>query len=388
MKLLKITAEGLPLFKEKLDLTFYAQQRVNEDDKEVLYPLFSSIYLNPANGFIGINASGKTSVLKVILVILNMLNNEPLNHIEGIDILGDAKTVVFNSFFYAEENQEIGRLETVVISRKTVTNDRQYSIISEKLWLKKAAETITRKEIVNFTGKTPVIIRNEQEEFLSEDVSIMIAYNKKIKEHINVANLLLFTNINVFPFPLDISPEVITFLDPTIEKLSIKKKNEKSMTYLKFKNKKEIVLDNPIELSSYLSSGTIKGMIVFTLAKMLLQTGGYLIVDELENHFNKEIAATLMRFFMDSKLNKNGAVLLFSTHYPELLDEYERNDSIFITRNQDGIFVENLCHILNRNDMKKSDVYQSGFLKGTTPIYEAYMELKKAMAVIGSIYRY
>lgn len=388
MKLLKITAEGLPLFKEKLDLTFYAQQRVNEDDKEVLYPLFSSIYLNPANGFIGINASGKTSVLKVILVILNMLNNEPLNHIEGIDILGDAKTVVFNSFFYAEENQEIGQLETVVISRKTVTDDRQYSIISEKLWLKKAAETITRKEIVNFTGKTPVIIRNEQEEFLSEDVSIMIAYNKKIKEHINVANLLLFTNINVFPFPLDISPEVITFLDPTIEKLSIKKKNEKSLTYLKFKNKKEIVLDNPIELSSYLSSGTIKGMIVFTLAKMLLQTGGYLIVDELENHFNKEIAATLMRFFMDSKLNKNGAVLLFSTHYPELLDEYERNDSIFITRNQDGIFVENLCHILNRNDMKKSDVYQSGFLKGTTPIYEAYMELKKAMAVIGSIYRY
>lgn len=384
MKLLKITAEGLPLFKEKLDLTFYAQQRVNEDDKEVLYPLFSSIYLNPANGFIGINASGKTSVLKVILVILNMLNNEPLNHIEGIDILGDAKTVVFNSFFYAEENQEIGRLETVVISRKTVTNDRQYSIISEKLWLKKAAETITRKEIVNFTGKTPVIIRNEQEEFLSEDVSIMIAYNKKIKEHINVANLLLFTNINVFPFPLDISPEVITFLDPMVEKLSIKKKNEKSMTYLKFKNKKEIVLDNPIELSSYLSSGTIKGMIVFTLAKMLLQTGGYLIVDELENHFNKEIAATLMRFFMDSKLNKNGAVLLFSTHYPELLDEYERNDSIFITRNQDGIFVENLCHILNRNDMKKSDVYQSGFLKGTTPIYEAYMELKKAMAVISA----
>lgn len=380
MKLLKITAEGLPLFKEKLDLTFYAQQRVNEDDKEVLYPLFSSIYLNPANGFIGINASGKTSVLKVILVILNMLNNEPLNHIEGIDILGDAKTVVFNSFFYAEENQEIGRLETVVISRKTVTDDRQYSIISEKLWLKKAAETITRKEIVNFTGKTPVIIRNEQEEFLSEDVSIMIAYNKKIKEHINVANLLLFTNINVFPFPLDISPEVITFLDPTIEKLSIKKKNEKSLTYLKFKNKKEIVLDNPIELSSYLSSGTIKGMIVFTLAKMLLQTGGYLIVDELENHFNKEIAATLMRFFMDSKLNKNGAVLLFSTHYPELLDEYDRNDSIFITRNRNGITVENLSNILKRNDIKKSDAYQSGFLEGTTPTYEAYMQLKKSIA--------
>ena len=68
MKLLRITAEGLPLFKEKLDLSFYAQQRVAEEQKNILYPLFSNIYMNSATGFIGINASGKTSVLKVILL--------------------------------------------------------------------------------------------------------------------------------------------------------------------------------------------------------------------------------------------------------------------------------------------------------------------------------
>lgn len=56
MKLLRITANGLPLFKEKLDLCFYAQQRIAEEHKELLYPLFSNIYLNQANGFIGINA--------------------------------------------------------------------------------------------------------------------------------------------------------------------------------------------------------------------------------------------------------------------------------------------------------------------------------------------
>ena len=39
MKLLRITAEGLPLFKEKLDLSFYAQQRVTEEQKNILYPL-------------------------------------------------------------------------------------------------------------------------------------------------------------------------------------------------------------------------------------------------------------------------------------------------------------------------------------------------------------
>ena len=72
--------------------------------------------------------------------------------------------------------------------------------------------------------------------------------------------------------------------------------------------------------------------------------------------------------------------LIFSTHYPELLDEYDRNDSIFITRNRNGITVENLTNILKRNDIKKSDAYQSGFLEGTTPTYEAYMQLKKSLA--------
>lgn len=69
MKLLRITAEGLPRFKEKLDICFYAQQRVSEEQKDTLYPLFSNIYLNPTNCFIGINASGKTSILKVILLV-------------------------------------------------------------------------------------------------------------------------------------------------------------------------------------------------------------------------------------------------------------------------------------------------------------------------------
>ena len=165
-----------------------------------------------------------------------------------------------------------------------------------------------------------------------------------------------------------------------IEKLYFEEKNEKPIIHLKFKGKEEIVLNNPIELNNYLSSGTVKGMITFTLAQEVLKDGGCLIVDEVENHFNKEIVSTLIRFFMDGKINKNGGMLIFSTHYPELLDEYDRNDSIFITRNRDGITAENLSNILKRNDIKKSDAYQSGFLEGTTPTYEAYMQLKKSIA--------
>lgn len=380
MKLLRITAGGLPLFKEKLDICFYAQQRVSEDQKEILYRLFSNVYLNPANGFIGINASGKTSVLKVILLALGIINNEPINHIETKDILGNANEVVLNIFFYSESNKEICRLETAITSKQTKTEGTVYRIISEKIWSKPTNEITTRKLMLDFDRKEPVMVRSGQEDFLSDDVSIMIARNKKTGENMRIVNLLLFTNINLLPFSENIPAEVITYLDPTIESLQFDKKDQKSVIRLKFKGKEEIVLNNPIELNNYLSSGTVKGMITFTLAQEVLQKGGYIVVDEVENHFNKEIVTTLMRFFMDSKLNKNGGTLIFSTHYPELLDEYDRNDSIFIIRNRDGITVENLCTILKRNDIKKSDAYQSGFLEGTTPMYEAYMRLKKSMA--------
>lgn len=114
----------------------------------------------------------------------------------------------------------------------------------------------------------------------------------------------------------------------------------------------------------------------------VLIDGGYLVVDELENHFNKEIVATVMRFFMDPKTNPKGAVLIYSTHYPELLDEHKRNDSIFITKNIDGITIENLSESLKRNDIKKSDAFQSGYLYGTTPSYNSYIKLKNYIKTI------
>lgn len=380
MKLLRITADGLPLFKETLDMCFYAQQRISDDQQNTLHPLFSNIYINMANGFIGVNASGKTSVLKVVLLSLGIINNEPINHIETKDILGNTKKAVLKTYFFSELTREICCLETVITSTESSAIGAAYSILSEKLWVKNAREIITRKSLLDFNKRNPVMCRSNQEYFLPDDVSIMIAYNKRAGNTTKVLSLLQFTNINVLPFSDNIPTEVIAYLDPTVENLRFDKRNQKAIIHLKFVGKKEIVMSNPAQLNNYLSSGTIKGIITFTLAQEVLRTGGYLVIDEIENHFNKEIVTTLMRFFMDGRLNKKGGVLIFSTHYPELLDEYDRNDSIFIVRNRNGITVENLSSILKRNDIKKSDAYQSGYLEGTTPVYEAYMRLKKSMS--------
>lgn len=381
MRVLRICAQGLPLFKDTLEIDFFAQQRVDEDDKECLYQICTkpSIYLHTANAFIGINASGKTSVLKVIHLALSILNNEPINHVDAKTILGGTASAVFRIYFI-DARQKICLLETEVTSRQSRTGGWIYSIAGEKLWEKNLTAASSRKAFLDFTGTAPVAIRNEDEVFLSDDVSFIIAHNRQTGEKFEICSLLSFTNVNVLPFTEEISLEIIAFLDPTIEKLYFSKEEDKNFIHLKFYGKDEIILNNAADLEQYLSSGTIKGIVTFSMAREVLKTGGCLIIDEIENHFNKEIVMTLLRLFMDSRLNKNGGMLIFSTHYPELLDAYDRNDGISIVRNRHGITVENLSRILPRNDIKKSDAYQSGILEGTTPTYEAYMRLKKSFA--------
>lgn len=376
MKILRLKAQGLPLFKETLDLNFYAQQRIADKDKDNLYHLFSNVYLNPTSAFIGINASGKTSVLKLLRLVLGIMSNEPINHINTKTILGSTERAVLNIYFYVEKKKEIGRLETIITSKMTKTEGLIYQIVSEKLWIKNASEVSTRKKMLEFSDKSLLLKRGSQHDFLSDDVSIIIGYNKKYETHLSIVDLLALTNLNILPNYMDVPLEVISFLDPTIESIRFERENEKSLIHLKFKEKEEIVLNNILEIDRYLSSGTIKGIVTFTMAREILREGGYLLIDEIENHFNKEIVSTLIRFFKDSQLNKNGGVLFFSTHYPELMDEYDRNDSIFVTRNNNGITAENLSNILRRNDIKKSEAYESGYLHGTAPSYESYIKLK------------
>lgn len=379
MKILRITVNGLPLFKQELDLLFYTQQRVSEDEKEKLYKIEPNYYLHTACAFIGINASGKTSVLKVINLALNILRNEPINHVESRNILGGCENASFKICFF-DNKRNICCLETVVKSKKAKAWEYVYSIVEEKLWEKPISNVKSKKYLTDFTTISPIAVRNTEEAYLPDDVSFIIAHNKKTNDRIDVFSLLSYTNINVLPFTDDIPLEVITFLDPTIERLCFEKIEDKALIHLKFKGEEELILNNAVELEQYLSSGTIKGIITFSMVKEVLTSGGYLLIDEIENHFNKKIVVTLMRFFMDSGLNKNGSTLIYTTHYSELLDEYDRNDAIYIVRNRNGMTAENLSYILKRNDIKKSDAYQSGFLEGTTPAYEAYLRLKKNLA--------
>ena len=388
MRILKIMASGLKLFPNKLEVDFTTTQRVRNDKSEMLYKISPQIHQNNAIAFVGINASGKTTTLKVISFVIEMLNNEPISNISNNSILnglvGEDK-IIFDIYFSISENS-IYRLQSTITKNEFSDKiENKFVIESEQLWKKDVKSVKTKKTIFDFTNLKTIQYRKGDEEYLPEDVSIMISLNKKNNIKINFKDLINWTNINLIRMLGEFPQELITFLDSSIEYLkSNLTKDEKDIKIrLKFKGKKEILMNSPVELQKYLSSGTIKGINVFMSAMRILAKGGYLIIDEIENHFNKELAATLVRFFMNHKVNKKGAVILLSTHYPELLDEFERNDNIYIARNNGGISVENLSNILQRNDIKKSEAYQSGYLQGTVPAYESFIEFKNALIKFG-----
>jgi predicted ATPase len=387
MKILRIQASGLKLFENEIKIDFYAKQRVSADKNEMLTNVFSNIYINNVISLVGINASGKTTSLKVISFVLNMLKNEPINKIKCNEILEgleEQDEVVFNICFITND-KKLTKLSTVIKTKSAKTEikkefDNKYYISSEKIFTKPLSSIRSKNDLFNFTNIEPITERNQEELFLLDDVSIIIAFNKKQNDPLFFIDSIDWTDNNGLRVLGNFPIALVQFLDPSIEYLQYKEleNNAKKIEIrLKFYNKREVVIYSLSEMSKYLSSGTVKGINVFVTAILVLQKGGYLIVDEIENHFNKEIVSTLIRFFMDSEINTSGAVLVFSTHYIELLDIFERNDNIFLIKNRNGINIENLADLLIRNDVKKSELFQSGFLENTTPSYELFVNLKR-----------
>ena len=376
MKILRIRVSGLPLYKDMFDVSFYAVQRIQENHLHTVNNLFGNIYINAVEAFIGINASGKTNALRVISFAMMLLGAVPLNAGVVPDILKEDVETVFDIDFFVDN--KIYHLTSSVTRNQKADGIFSNHILSERLLVKNTTSKVNKTNLLDFNGVVPARIRDNSDEYLPDDVSIMIAVKKQFEDKTMCVDLTALTDINLFlPRGGSVPTEIITLLDPTIEYITLEKVNGKVIARLKFYGQKELALFNLSELNVYLSSGTVKGVRVFSDALSVLKNGGYLLVDEVENHFNRELVVSLLRLFMNKKTNPKGAVIIFSTHYPELLDELERNDAVFITRNNHGLTVDNLNTLLERNDMKKSEVYQSDFLGGTAPKYNSLLALQK-----------
>lgn len=391
-KVLYVSAKGLKVFSQHIGINLYAGNRVIDDDEYTnLLIRNGNVSVSTLNtiAFTGVNASGKTKTLQLIALTMLMLQGKSVDgamerlHLK--ELVGSDRRLSLWTVFY--ESNKVYGLDTVIKLHESEDSAKDVAIIlDEKLYAKDVSKVKSKKTLCDFDEQMLIRTRERDTEYLSDDISIIIGHNnkmgyKKPDTGLYMINEYGAVNFN-FLYRVDSRylPFITKYLDPSIEYIDFKKEEGENLRTIRLKfvnDSKEIILSSPLELENYISSGTIKGISTLTGIIGVLRNGGYYIIDEIENHFNQELVASIVRLFSSNRTNPKGATIIFTTHYPELLDRFSRNDSIYITRyNNSGITVTNLSEELKRNDIKRSEILQSNYLGGTAPLYDAYMNLK------------
>lgn len=384
IKILRIQYENIPLFHDGcFEFSFLAEDRVS--DPAQVFQLRRNLYTQKLSALVGINASGKTSALKLIDLALSILLqrsrlNSPATAIYSKDFLQDETKITIDFC----DDGSCYELRSVIGRRKTSRNIGTELYFKEELLFKKSLTSIKSKKDALLFDKTKPILRRsrlakEILDFLNFDESLVRGVIADYQLPV-LRSLIASTNNNFLLQSGSAAPEILHVFDGNLDELTVSETDDNVTYTIKFKNDPRIFyVTSELGLNNLISSGTIKGQTMITVIEDVLQTGGYLIVDELENHMNKELVRMITNIFKNERINKHGACLIFSTHYAEILDFMDRKDNIYITRrNREDASIEllNYASEVKRNDVKKSDVILSNYIEGTAPSYENIQALE------------
>jgi hypothetical protein len=278
-------------------------------------------------------------------------------------------------------NDMIYRLESVIgISNAEMNNENSNAACyfkEEKIYKKPCSSVKNKKQIFEFGNKADLTrseIDDDKKKYLDKKQSII----KPIVEGDNtiLCDSVFRTNYNILTLNKNNDMSFVNLFDSNIETL---KEADKGIS-VKFKNSTHTYnIEDKVDVPDIISSGTIKGTYLMSLASNVLENGGYLIVDEMENHMNKKLVQMFIRLFTDNDVNKNGACLIFTTHYMEIIDTIERKDNIYVLRRDADMAVEvsRYSDHVKRNDVKKSEILLSNYIEGTAPSYEDIQKVRE-----------
>lgn len=374
-KLLRVMVNNFKLCDDDFTISFVPVANKPEEDKEhELEKIDDNLYAFTTIGIIGKNASGKTTTVELLNAIYDILSYFRIRNDKKL-----FKNTKIKLYFYFDKN--LYRYETY-LNYNEMSDIVEFN--NEKIYVKKYFKSYANK------------IFND-EEYELKDIE------KRLP--IDMSNLYLILNditprgnfftSNDFDYRLyptvfklletiqgkdntELINKIIKMFDSHID--SIKMKNDERFI-VKFTDKKESINVNSAELENILSSGTSKGIVLFTFVTLSLKFGTDLVVDEIENHFHKTLVRNLIRLYKDKKVNKNNATLIFTTHYPELLDMFNRSDNIYITKftNENNITIENMHEKYSvRPELVKSKKFYQNYF-GTNVDYDALMSFKKEL---------
>lgn len=370
MKLLRVKASNFKNCSDDFTIDFIARSKKTPEDKEYeLQEVADSLYVFSTAALIGKNASGKTTAIELLDCCYSILGDFRL---EGKSYSYD--NILLEIIFYHEGF--IYRYSTQLHSDGSLSNKAIFS-----------AQTLERKKYARSDLKN---IYNEEKfkpvsgiGILPEDTSIVFfVLQKKLTRAVyfnsNGAGTdtyqLLFRAMKNYSISVEVLSNIIRIFDDTVLALEMIDEHNYRLSY---QNKTEVVSDK--ELINILSSGTTKGLLLYMIAVASLQNGFDLLIDEVENHFHKTLVENLISLYKDKSVNRHNASLIFTTHYCEVLDLFNRQDNIWISRANGKVSLSNMYSDYNvRPELLKSKQYYNNAFQ-TSVNYEELMNLKRKL---------
>lgn len=370
MKLLRVKASHFKNCRDDFTIDFIAQSKKTAEDKEYeLQEIADSLYVFNTAAFIGKNASGKTTAIELLDCFYSILGDFRL---EGKKY--SYENITLEMIFYHENY--IYRYRTVLHEDSALGNKAIFS--NQTLERKKYAKT-SIKNIYEDDQFKPVSGIG----ILPEDTSIVFFVLKK-KETRAVyfdsngegtdTYQLLFKAMKSYSISGEYLTNIIKIFDETIRGLERIDDHNYRLIY---QDKEQVLSDK--ELIYLLSSGTTKGLLLYILVVASLQNGFDLLIDEVENHFHKTLVENMISLYKDKTVNRKNATLIFTTHYCEVLDLFNRQDNIWISKSDGQVYLSNMYKDYNvRPELLKSRQFYNNAFQ-TSVNYDELMNLKRKL---------
>ena len=369
-KILKVKSSNFKNSKEILEINFIAQSKKTPEDKEYeLQEIDKELFVYNTMAFIGKNASGKTTAIELLDCAYNIVNTFRLEgkHYDYSDI---------NLTIHFYKNGWIYKYDTILQNANGLANKANFTqqhLYKKKYYKSKLnniyddTDFMPEKDIGNLPEDTSIVF------FVNSQKASPAVYFDSFGEGTDTYKML-FKTITTYKLDKSILFNIFKIFDNNISKLDMLDDHNYVLTY---NNHEKYISDK--ELFYFLSSGTTKGILLYTLVAASLKNGFDLLIDEIENHFHKTLVENLLSLYKDKSVNRKNATLIFTTHYCELLDLFNRRDNIWICKNESGVILENMYDKYDiRNEILKSrQFYKNTF--NTAVNYDELMNLKRSL---------
>lgn len=145
---------------------------------------------------------------------------------------------------------------------------------------------------------------------------------------------------------------------------------DENIKLLKFKHKTDTGREFELFFEQE-SHGTQAAFGLFLKIIPVLENGGTMVIDEIETNIHPHLIQKILSLFLDKKINKHNAQILFTTHQALLLKELTKTQIFVIEKNKENLSTEvyRLDEVEGvRNDENHAQKYLNGAYGGIPDI--------------------